>query len=190
MRPIGGSSRPPREADPSHFVLPALTQALLGKEDGLPVGVYRVSFEAGARMSEEAGVHMASSPDQFRIIYLHAPELAWQRVFEERGEAGQRDRERSTSASPRPRSVACVLALIEPYGPHCPIGHHTVRRRAVVASRGRPHAAHTMDRGELSEGTRAGSSRTSTRPMSTSVGDRPRRPPSRGERVHPQAHRP
>lgn len=51
MKLITGTSRPPREADPETFVLPAFTQALVGKGDGLPVRVYRVGFEAGSRMS-------------------------------------------------------------------------------------------------------------------------------------------
>ncbi|MDZ7779478.1 MAG: cupin domain-containing protein [Gemmatimonadota bacterium] len=50
MRFIPGASRPPKEADPTHFVLPAFTQALIGREDDLPVRIYRVGFEPGARM--------------------------------------------------------------------------------------------------------------------------------------------
>ncbi|MEX2466302.1 MAG: cupin domain-containing protein [Gemmatimonadota bacterium] len=51
MRLIKGSSRPPREADPETFVLPAWTQALLGRDDGLPVRIYKVTFTEGTRMN-------------------------------------------------------------------------------------------------------------------------------------------
>ena len=49
MRAIDHASRPHRAADEDHFVLPALMQPLLGRADGLPVRVYRVTFAEGAR---------------------------------------------------------------------------------------------------------------------------------------------
>ena len=49
MRAIDHASRPHRAADADHFVLPALMQPLLGRSDGLPVRVYRVTFAEGAR---------------------------------------------------------------------------------------------------------------------------------------------
>ena len=51
MRHIEATSRPTRSADPETFVRSATTQALLGRDDGLPVRMYRVAFEAGARMN-------------------------------------------------------------------------------------------------------------------------------------------
>ena len=49
MRAIAQSSRPPSPADPSNFVLPAQMQRLLGPDDDLPVRLYRVTFDEGAR---------------------------------------------------------------------------------------------------------------------------------------------
>ena len=49
MRAIDHASRPHGAADKDHFVLPALMQPLLGRSDGLPVRVYRVTFGEGAR---------------------------------------------------------------------------------------------------------------------------------------------
>ncbi len=51
MRSISASSRPTNSADPNTFVLPATTQALLGRDDGLPLRMYRVAFDAGSRMN-------------------------------------------------------------------------------------------------------------------------------------------
>lgn len=51
MRLITGTSRSPRKADPNTFVGPALTQALVGRDDGLPLRVYRVGFADGAGMN-------------------------------------------------------------------------------------------------------------------------------------------
>ena len=51
MRRITAHDRPARAADPETFVGTALTQALAGRDDGLAVRVYRVSFEDGARMN-------------------------------------------------------------------------------------------------------------------------------------------
>lgn len=51
MKRIPSLSRPPREADPATFVLRATVQALLGRDDDLPIRVYRVDFEPGARMN-------------------------------------------------------------------------------------------------------------------------------------------
>lgn len=51
MKHIPTSSRPARQADPDTFVLPATTQALIGRDDGLPLRMYRVEFDAGARMN-------------------------------------------------------------------------------------------------------------------------------------------
>jgi quercetin dioxygenase-like cupin family protein len=50
MKIIHAATRPSRPADPAHFTGHALAQAMIGRDDGLPVRVYRVSFEAGARM--------------------------------------------------------------------------------------------------------------------------------------------
>ncbi len=49
MRAFDHASRPHSAADESHFVLPALMQPLLGRTDGLPIRVYRVTFGEGAR---------------------------------------------------------------------------------------------------------------------------------------------
>ena len=49
MRAIGHAGRPHGAADETHFVLPALMQPLLGRTDGLPIRVYRVTFGEGAR---------------------------------------------------------------------------------------------------------------------------------------------
>ena len=49
MRAIDHASRPHGAADKDHFVLPALMQPLLGRSDGLPIRVYRVTFGEGAR---------------------------------------------------------------------------------------------------------------------------------------------
>lgn len=51
MRLISAAGHPPRAADPAHFSSAALAQALLGRDDGLPVRVYRVDFEPGCRMN-------------------------------------------------------------------------------------------------------------------------------------------
>ena len=51
MRRISADSRPTNSADPDTFVLPATTQALLGRDDGLPLRMYRVAFEPGSRMN-------------------------------------------------------------------------------------------------------------------------------------------
>ena len=51
MRRISAASRLTKSADPDTFVLPATTQVLLGRDDGMPLRMYRVSFEAGARMN-------------------------------------------------------------------------------------------------------------------------------------------
>ena len=47
MKAIEHTSRPHRAVDEDHFVLPALMQPLLGRSDGLPVRVYRVTFGEG-----------------------------------------------------------------------------------------------------------------------------------------------
>ncbi len=49
MKAIDHASQPHGAADEHHFVLPALMQPLLGRTDGLPVRVYRVTFGEGAR---------------------------------------------------------------------------------------------------------------------------------------------
>ncbi len=49
MRVIDHASRPHGAADEAHFVLPALMQPLLGRTEGLPIRVYRVTFGEGAR---------------------------------------------------------------------------------------------------------------------------------------------
>ena len=51
MKVIDHASRPHGGADEQHFELPALMQPLLGRADGLPVRVYRVTFGEGARTS-------------------------------------------------------------------------------------------------------------------------------------------
>ena len=51
MRSIPASSRPGNPADPATFLGDATTQALLGRDDGLPLRMYRVAFEPGARMN-------------------------------------------------------------------------------------------------------------------------------------------
>ena len=49
MRASGHANRPHSAADEKNFVLPALVQPLLGRTDGLPIRVYRVTFGEGAR---------------------------------------------------------------------------------------------------------------------------------------------
>lgn len=49
MKAVHRASRPHNEVDASHFVVPALMQPLLGRDDDLPVRLYRVTFGAGAR---------------------------------------------------------------------------------------------------------------------------------------------
>ncbi len=49
MRVIDHTSRPHGAADEARFVLPALMQPLLGRTEGLPIRVYRVTFGDGAR---------------------------------------------------------------------------------------------------------------------------------------------
>jgi quercetin dioxygenase-like cupin family protein len=49
MKAIDHTDRPHRAVDEDHFVLPALMQPLLGRSDGLPIRVYRVTFGEGAR---------------------------------------------------------------------------------------------------------------------------------------------
>ena len=49
MKVIGHTSRPHGAVDEHHFVLPALMQPLLGRTDGVPLRLYRVTFGEGAR---------------------------------------------------------------------------------------------------------------------------------------------
>ena len=49
MRAIDHTSRPHGVADEKNFAPPALMQPLLGRSDGLPVRIYRVTFGEGAR---------------------------------------------------------------------------------------------------------------------------------------------
>ena len=49
MRLIEQTTRPPNPADPSNFVLPAQMQPMVGPHDDLPVRLYRVTFDEGAR---------------------------------------------------------------------------------------------------------------------------------------------
>ncbi len=49
MRAIAQASRPPNPADPSNFVLPAQRQRMAGQDDDLPLRLYRVTFDEGAR---------------------------------------------------------------------------------------------------------------------------------------------
>ncbi len=49
MKVIDHTSRPHGAVDEHHFVLPALMQPLLGRTDGLPIRLYRVTFGEGAR---------------------------------------------------------------------------------------------------------------------------------------------
>jgi quercetin dioxygenase-like cupin family protein len=49
MKVIDHASLPHGGADEHHFRLPALMQPLLGRDDGLPVRLYRVTFGEGAR---------------------------------------------------------------------------------------------------------------------------------------------
>ena len=51
MRAIDGASLPRNTADENTFVLPASVQTFLGRDDRLPMRVYRVSFGAGSRMN-------------------------------------------------------------------------------------------------------------------------------------------
>ena len=49
MRAIDHADRPHGAVDENNFVLPALMQPLLGRAEGLPIRVYRVTFGEGAR---------------------------------------------------------------------------------------------------------------------------------------------
>lgn len=49
MRAIQAEARPHGASDPQNFVLPALTQKLLGPDDGAPLRLYRVTFGEGGR---------------------------------------------------------------------------------------------------------------------------------------------
>ena len=49
MKAIDSAGLPHGEADESNFVLPAFMQRLLGRDDQLPVRLYRVTFGEGAR---------------------------------------------------------------------------------------------------------------------------------------------
>ena len=49
MRRISQDSWPPAPVDTRTFVPPALTQRLVGPDEALPVRLYRVTFEEGAR---------------------------------------------------------------------------------------------------------------------------------------------
>ncbi len=49
MLAVLAETRSHEPADPNNFTLPALMQRVLGREDGLPVRLYRVSFGVGAR---------------------------------------------------------------------------------------------------------------------------------------------
>jgi quercetin dioxygenase-like cupin family protein len=49
MRAIDHADRPHGAANENNFVPPALMQPLLGRAEGLPIRVYRVSFGEGAR---------------------------------------------------------------------------------------------------------------------------------------------
>jgi quercetin dioxygenase-like cupin family protein len=51
MKHIPAASRPTKQADPDTFVRSATTQALIGRDDGLPLRMYRVAFDPGARMN-------------------------------------------------------------------------------------------------------------------------------------------
>ena len=64
MRAIGHANRPHSAADEKNFVLPALVQPLLGRTDGLPIRVYRVTFGEGARTNW----HSHTGPQLLQII--------------------------------------------------------------------------------------------------------------------------
>jgi quercetin dioxygenase-like cupin family protein len=49
MKAVPRASRPHNDVESSHFVMPGLMQRLLGRNDGLPVRLYRVTFGEGAR---------------------------------------------------------------------------------------------------------------------------------------------
>lgn len=49
MQRITNESRPHQPADDRNFVMPALTQRLLGGQEAQPVRLYRVTFREGAR---------------------------------------------------------------------------------------------------------------------------------------------
>jgi quercetin dioxygenase-like cupin family protein len=49
VKRVDASTRAHEGADPSNFDLPARMQRLLGRDDGEPVRLYRVTFEEGAR---------------------------------------------------------------------------------------------------------------------------------------------
>ena len=49
MQAIKGVSIPHSEADEDNFILPASMQRLLGRNDELPVRLYRVTFGEGSR---------------------------------------------------------------------------------------------------------------------------------------------
>lgn len=49
MKRVDQSTREHGPADPANFVMPARMQRMLGRDDGQPVRLYRVTFEEGAR---------------------------------------------------------------------------------------------------------------------------------------------
>jgi len=51
MKVIDGASLPRNTADENTFVLPAFVQKLLGRDDELPIRIYRVTFGEGSRMN-------------------------------------------------------------------------------------------------------------------------------------------
>ncbi len=51
MKAIDGASLPRNRADENTFVLPAFVQKLLGRDDELPIRIYRVTFGEGSRMN-------------------------------------------------------------------------------------------------------------------------------------------
>ena len=51
MNAIDGATLPRNTADENTFVLPAFVQQLLGRDDGLPIRIYRVTFGEGSRMN-------------------------------------------------------------------------------------------------------------------------------------------
>ncbi len=51
MKSIDGARLPRNSADENTFVLPAFVQTLLGRDQDLPLRIYRVAFGGGSRMN-------------------------------------------------------------------------------------------------------------------------------------------
>ena len=81
MKIFRGEDVPPQIADPKSFVGTAHTQRLAGDQAGVPVVVYRVEFEAGARTNW----HLHSGSQWLLIIEGRVRVQKWGEAAEEVG---------------------------------------------------------------------------------------------------------